>query len=117
MKKEKEENEFTQLCVWPGTIVEKDNEQDFVEFIAKEFHGARVKFAEEVVTVPDNDKGVPIPQTGGRNDVFFYIHSNDIGKFAVMRLAYGIRWWEDVVSNNSHLIYPKEILEKYKTTW
>ena len=76
----------------------------------EEFH-TRIKFAEEVITNA-GDGG-----EGGRHDLFFYVHSDDIGKFAIPRLQAVIRWWEDVISNKSHNIYPKEIIEKYKTTW
>jgi hypothetical protein len=81
--------------------------------------GTRIKYETEVRTLPDvDDYGVVIPETGGRNDVFFYAHADDIEKFAVPRLKAGIRWWEDVVgyNDNSH-IYPKDILDKYKLTW
>jgi hypothetical protein len=70
-------------------------------------------------TNPDLDeRSRPIAATGGRSDVFFYIHDEDITKFAVPRLGLGIRWWEDVVhyNNNSHL-YSKEILDKYSVKW
>lgn len=111
--KEKEENPFTQLCVWPACVVDKEKEDEFVKFMADTFHGTRVKFAEEVKTLPDIVDGKVVKGTGDRNDTFFYVHINDILIFAVPRLAYGIRWWEDVVENKSHLVYPKEILDKY----
>ena len=107
---------FKQLCVWPGTIVGKGNEKDFVDFMKKEFN-ARVKLAEEVTTNPDQCNDVDVPETGGRNDVFFFVHDEDVLGFAVPRLKAGIRWWEDVVFNESHLIYPKEVIERYPTTW
>ena len=113
----KNKNQFTQLCVWPGVIVigeSKPEEHegqiiDFEAWVANEFKGTRAKFAEEVKTLPTPGE----PGTGGRHDIFFYVHHNDIGIFAVPRLAYGIRWWEDVIENESHLIYPQEVLDKY----
>ena len=114
------ENKFTQLCVWPGSLVAGDDPafttsriKDFESFMANKFKGTRVKYIEEVKTLPDKENGITVPKTGGRNDVFFYVHTEDLGKFAVPRLAYGIRWWEDVVENGNHLIYPKEVLDKY----
>ena len=58
------------------------------------------------------------PDTGGRNDAFFYVHSEDIGGFAIKRLQMGIRWWEDVIkyNDNSHL-YTQEFLDTYPPTW
>lgn len=101
---------YKQLCVWPGTTLGDWTPEQFEQFMKEEF-GVRTKFVEEVVTNA-GDGG-----EGGRHDLFFYVHSNDVGKFAVPRLQAGIRWWEDVVGNNSHMIYSKEIIDKYPTQW
>jgi len=111
-------NTFTQLCVWQGVLLDGLTTQEFENYMFDNF-GTRIKFEIEIKTLPDLDNnGKPIPDTGGRNDVFFYAHAEDIGKFAVPRLQAGIRWWEDVVkyNDNSHL-YPKDILDKYELTW
>jgi hypothetical protein len=81
--------------------------------------GTRIKYHTEVQTLPDRDSdGNTIQETGGRNDVFFHVHSDDIAEFAVKRFSIGIRWWEDVVkyNDNSHL-YTTEFLEANPTTW
>ena len=108
--------EYNQLCVWPGVVVGEDQIKDFEDHF-KDL-GFRVKYSEEVKTKPDAIHGEPVEGTGGRNDLLFYIHEDDIGKFAVPRLSMGIRWWEDVVSYNdgSHL-YTEKILNKYKVKW
>jgi hypothetical protein len=109
---------YTQLCVWPGTIVGTDNIEDFEQFFKGEMD-VRVKYHTEVETLPDLDENKqPIPDTGGRNDAFFYVHSDDIPKFAIPRLSMGIRWWEDVVkyNDNKHL-YTAEFLKQHPTTW
>lgn len=113
-------NQFTQLCVWPSCLVlglgilpgsakAIKEIKKFEDFMAQDFKGTRVKYAEEVKTLPTPGE----PGTGGRNDIFFYVHSEDLSKFAIVRLVAGIRWWEDVVENNNHILYPKEILDKY----
>ena len=119
MKTEVEKKDFTQLCVWYGCTLGNATPKDFEEFMAKEFDGVRVKFAESVVTLPDVDKerGKVVEGTGGRNDLFFYVHSEDTGKFAVPRLKAGIRWWEDVLMNGNEHLYPDMILRKYPRTW
>jgi hypothetical protein len=112
------DNNFTQLCVWQGVLLDGFTTQEFENWMLENF-GTRVKYETEIKTLPDLDKyGNAIPETGGRNDVFFYAHTEDIPKFAIPRLQAGIRWWEDVVgyNDNSHL-YSKEILEKYELTW
>jgi hypothetical protein len=112
------ENNFTQLCVWPGCFLGDSTPKDLEDFFLGEMN-TRVKYHTEVKTQPDIDEsGNPVPDTGGRNDLFFYVHSDDIGNFAIPRLKMGIRWWEDVVSynDNSHL-YTKEFLDNHPVTW
>ena len=88
---------FKQLCVWSGLLLEESEIQDFVKFFQEDM-GVRVKYKTTLVTNPDLDaKGNPEPDTGGRRDVFFYIHDEDVQKFAVPRISLGIRWWEDVI--------------------
>jgi hypothetical protein len=109
-------SKYNQLCVWPGTVVGEDQIKKFEDHFKNQ--GWRVKYMEEVETKPDVENGKVVDDTGGRNDLLFYIHDDDIGKFAVPRLSMGIRWWEDVVSynDNSHL-YTDKILNKYKIEW
>ena len=108
-------NQFNQLCVWPGTVVgdSKKVQKDFIKFFKDEM-GVTVKYETEVKTLPD-EPGCTL--TGGRNDLFFYIADDDIGKFAVPRLQMGIRWWEDVLGNGGGNLYTEEFLEKYPKTW
>jgi hypothetical protein len=113
-----EKNYFTQLCVWQGVVLDGFTTQEFVDWMLENFN-ARIKFECEIQTLPDLDEhGNPIEHTGGRNDVFFYVHSEDIMHFAVPRLKAGIRWWEDVVGyNNNRHLYPEQVLLKYELTW
>ena len=112
---------YTQLCVWPATALKEGDEPALVNFF-KEKMNTRIKFAQVALTLPDKHMGEPVPDTGNRSDVLFWVHSDDIMKFAMPRLSMGIRWWEDVLDNevqrNGHVaIYPKELLEKYPYTW
>jgi hypothetical protein len=110
------DNKFTQLCVMPATTLDGQTPKDFEDFIKDNF-GCRVKFCEQVITLPDKENGHDVPETGGRSDLLFYIHQDDIPKFAIKRFAIDVRWWEDVVKNRHHLIYPQSIIEKYPKTW
>lgn len=113
-----ENNNFTQLCVWQGVTLEGSSSKEFEDFFLDNF-STRIKYEMEIKTLPDLDsEGNHIPNTGNRNDVFFYVHADDIMKFAVPRLSIGIRWWEDVIvyNDNTHL-YPQEFLDKYPATW
>jgi hypothetical protein len=109
----KMENKFNQLCVWPGTVLGDNTIENFEQFFKDEFD-ARVKYAEEVITNGSIERN----EEGGRNDLLFFIHDEDVSKFAVKRLAYGIRWWEDVVSyNDGAYLYKQEVLDKYPVMW
>jgi len=113
------EKKFNQLCVWPGTLLEENQIPDFINFFKDEM-GVRVEYKTTLITKPDLDgNGNEEPETGGRHDVFFYIHDEDIPLFAVPRLSLGIRWWEDVIrynENSSHL-YPQEFIQDNPPTW
>lgn len=111
-------SEYTQLCVWPGTVLGDATPADLESFFLTEMN-TRIRFHTEVQTQPDTDEsGNLVPNTGGRNDMFFYVHDEDIAEFSVPRLKMGIRWWEDVVgyNDNGHL-YPEEFLTRHPLTW
>jgi hypothetical protein len=96
--------EHKQVCVWPGTTIEKEDIPEFEKWILEEFD-TRAKYLETIITKPD-EKG-----PGGRHDVFFSIHTEDIEKFCVPKMKMGARWLEDVlatINNNKHL-YPSRI--------
>ena len=105
-------NKFVQVCVWPGTLVGAAKKQkEFVDFMKKEFK-VRVKYLEEIKTAPDVKNGYSVAGTGGRNDLFFAVHNDDVGKFAIPRLQAGIRWLEDVLGNESDTsLYPARVSE------
>ena len=112
-------NNFTQLCVWSGVLLGDSSIEEFESFFMSEL-GVRIKYHTEVETLPDLDeRGNPVPDTGGRNDIFFFVHSDDIAKFAIVRLEMGIRWWEDVIkyNDNSKHLYTPEFIEANPVTW
>ena len=104
---------FNQLCVLEGTLMPDGGAEELVKFF-KDNMGVTVKFETQVETLPDTPE---CTETGGRNDIFFYIADEDIAKFAVPRLQMGIRWWEDVLGNGGGKLYTEEFLEKYPKTW
>ena len=105
--------EFNQLCVLQGCLMPEGGAKELESFFKDEFE-VKVKFETEVKTLPDKPG---CTETGGRNDIFFYIADDDIGKFAVPRLSMGIRWYDDVLRNGGGKLYPTEVLEKYEKTW
>lgn len=108
---------FSQVCVWPACKVKEavDGVKGFVEFMKEKF-GVRIQYLEEIKTFPDTENGVPISETGNRNDVFFAIHEEDIGRFAVPRIRVSIRWIEDVLAkcNYKSRIYPERVFKYAK---
>jgi hypothetical protein len=112
----KKKENYNQVCVWPGVLVKDDKENDFEQFIFDNFNETRIQFLETIITLPDKKDGNDVEGTGGRHDVFFAVHKDDIGKFTVPRLIAGIRWIEDVLSRGNYQspIYPKRVFE-YKT--
>jgi len=109
---------YPQLCVWPGTTLGDSTTADLEKFFLDEMN-TRVKYHTQTLTLPDLDEdGTPIPDTGGRNDLFFHVHEDDISHFAVPRLQMGIRWWEDMVGYNDNSgLYTEEFLDTNKLTW
>ena len=113
----KPQKDFKQVCVWEGTIVTEEEIPEFEKFIKEEV-GVRCEYLFTLVTPPDKDSnGNDIKDTGGRHDIFFGIHKDDIGKATIPRLRMGIRWLEDVLADGNYRskIYPDEIFEL--VTW
>ena len=100
--------EFKQVVLWPGTIVGKEKVEDFEKFILEELD-THVKYIEEFKTLSDRDD----PESGGRNDVLFYVATEDIPKFTALRFAYRILLIEDVLNNEAqrqdYSIYPESM--------
>ena len=104
---------FKQVCVIEGLIIGRDKIEEFENSIQDNF-GTKAQYLEEISTFPNTDSnGNVVSGTGGRNDVFFAIHNDDIGKFSVPRLQYRIRWIEDVLAkcNYSSRIYPERVFK------
>lgn len=108
---------FTQVCVWPGTILNEagapaspEDAERFEALMLRHF-STRVQYLEEVKTGPDVENGHPVEGAGGRNDLLFAVHGDDIGRFAVPRLMAGIRWIEDALAphNSSAHLYPERL--------
>jgi len=109
---------FNQLCVWPGVTLEGASPKELVDFFENEMK-VRIKFHAEVSTLPDLDSsGKPVPETGGRTDLLFFVHDEDVPGIAIPRLQMGIRWWEDVIkyNDNSHL-YSEEFIKANPPKW
>ena len=109
---------FSQVCVWPACEIEvsKLAIQEF-EDLMKDNMNVKVQFLEQIRTEPDIDEdGMNVPDTGGRSDLFFAIHDDDIGIFAVPRLQFGISWIEDVLAKENYHspIYPSRVFEYAK---
>ena len=101
---------FTQVCIWPGTIVGRARKDEFEAYFKDEMD-VRVQYLEDVYTAPDVEDGVAVAGTGGRCDALLAVHSEDVGKFAIPRLQMGIRWIEDVYGNGNAALYPERMVQ------
>ena len=112
-----ENNPYTQLCVWKVSLG-KDSPEQFEKSIHENF-GCKIKFEAKVKTTECKcNKHKEDDVEDDYDELFFYVHKDDLDIFAIARLPFGIRWWEDViVYNNGSYKYSKEILEKYIPTW
>ena len=100
---------FKQVCVWPGCIVKPDEISQVEELFLNEFD-VRIQYLETVVTKPDiGEFGYLVEGTGGRHDILFAVHDEDVSKFAVSRLLVGIRWIDDVYGSEGSNIYPRRV--------
>lgn len=88
----------------------------------KTYFNARVKIVGCVDTLPYGQG------TGGRTDLLFLIHDDDVPSFAFTRFDFFeshpdadlIRWWEDVVHNaadQGRQLYPGSLLSEYPCLW
>lgn len=108
------DNKFNQLCVWEGVTLGNDTIDNFEKFFLNNLN-TKIKYCETVITKGSFERN----EEGGRSDILFYVHDDDIQMFALKRFNYeGIRWWEDVVSyNDGAYKYDREILDKYPVRW
>jgi len=98
------------LTFWSGTLVNEGQEKEVKEFFKSEFK-IEITPVGCVHTLPD--EGETLAESGGRCDFFFYVNLKDIPSFAIARLEYGMRWWEDVYFNKGENIYPRNFLLAY----
>jgi hypothetical protein len=96
------ENKYAQVVVWPSTLLGDASQEDFAKFISETFNGTRVK---DVIEYKVNDK---------RTDLVFRVNAEDIPKFAVARLSWGMRWLEDVMNSENYYYCPPS---GYKRCW
>lgn len=122
---ERDERAYSIVSVMAGAIMEKGQEHHFEEMVRGLGAKHEPLLIGQAVTLPDlEDRDHPLPETGGRHDLFFAFHNLDIARVAVPRLMYGIRWWSDVVDNEwnnlpleaktnyrEHTIYPAYVFE------
>ena len=100
---------FHQVAVWEGTTLGDHKPEDMIAFISAETNGSRLQYLEQISTNPD--PGDESADAGGRIDQFFAVHEDDVAKFAVPRLALGIRWLEDIFGNGRGHRYPDRVSE------
>lgn len=105
---------YSQVCIWPGTTLGDHTPEDFEKNLLERLK-TRTQFLEIIYTKPDINPhtGECVTGTGGRPDLFFAVHEEDVMGFAIPRLGMGIRWVEDALSEvngyDSNPIYPERV--------
>ena len=104
---------YKYIMVAPACYLGEDKPEDFERVFLK--IDTRIRFLEEVVTIPDKDEnGNNIEGTGGRRDILFAVHKDDVNDFMPLRFALTVYPWNDWIKYNRHSKeYSKEILERY----
>ena len=104
----KPEEPFVQMAIWQGTTVKESEHEDVANFFLTRLD-SRIECIGCVTT------------SGGRHDFAFFVHSEDVPKFAIRRFAVmqgdTPRWWGDVFFNNQQAIYPADFLGAYPDPW
>jgi hypothetical protein len=92
------DNEYRQIICWEGTELGVDDETSFISFVKDELalqHDVRV--IGNVKTLPGRNG------PGGRIDLFFIIHNDDVIRAATRRLKFGMRWMNDCIAENKNM--------------
>lgn len=100
-------HKYNTVCIWEGTGLGETTVEEFERWFLD--NGFRIRFIEEVITKGSKIKN----EDGGRHDILFYIHDDDIPRLCTWRFLYGIKWFDDVINNGNSYRYDKKILEKY----
>mgnify|MGYP000208071662 CR=1 FL=1 len=101
------------ICVWPSFYYGDQTREQMLEWF-KDTFGFDITIIGIVETLPNpEDRDSAEPATGGRPDFFFRVPNEEIGKFAIARFQFGIRWWEDIFFNKGQDIYPREFIKAY----
>lgn len=99
------EEDFNQVLIWPGTHLEGRIES-FVQFVKEEFD-ARIQYLETYETSPVRSfNGSPIEWTGGRQDIVFALHKEDLGKFTLKWRSHGVQEIEFIMNDDVDEVYP-----------
>ena len=102
---------YNQICAWLGVVVKNADkpmtQKEFEKFMLGK--GYKVNYIDEYKTLPDHTG------EGGRNDVIFSLHKDDVNKMVMDRLHKfngDIKWYEDYVTNYRRQIPYDNLIEK-----
>ena len=98
---------YRRVYAWKNCIID---ESIFPKVMLKHF-GIRAKFLDYAITNPTVDHlGKIVEGSGGRKDVLFVVHTNDIARFEIPRRDALIHTLDEMLSTEFRfLIYPEEI--------
>ena len=106
--------DYDQLLIWPATTFDMKKDQKFLQKAMRDRFGIK----HELVIVGTVETLPGEGGRGGRSDLFWLVHKDDVARFSnIKRLRMGIRWWEDIFYNNGEGIYPAKFRMDYPRKW
>lgn len=102
---------YKQLCLIRDLKVGPENAENFEKIIFQKI-GVRIRYRAEIEIYPYTKSDIT------RNDIFFYVHEDDIIKFSIEKMIIGAKWWEDVYhTEETKKIYPEKFLNSHPPMW
>ena len=107
----KTDENYKIAVMWHDACFDPTRLAAFKRLFKEEFGLAHdIRWIGEVITF----KTPGVPDTGGRHDVAFLVHEDDIPKISVThRLELGFRWFWDVIGNGDSRLYPLHFRRAY----
>ena len=106
---------YTQLCIVQGLGYDSTDPLHRATFDNMTKTKLGMKHPARIVGTVTTGPGQGGP--GGRTDFFFLVHKDDVSNMTLARIAYGIRWWDDVYDNGHGSLYPAAFLAAYPPSW
>lgn len=110
-KHKKHKKNYPQVCIWEGINPENFSFKWFTDKMKKDFD-VRIICLEVIETRPEIRSARVVEGTGGRFDLFFSVHKQDVDSFNEPKTQYTMKWVDDEISpaeNYKYQPYPERV--------